>query len=70
MERVDGKGLQGRIYGSEKEKKKLKDMKEEINGHSLIQTRTWWAGIDEKRETEQYLSGYMEYQLSQDLYHS
>lgn len=45
-------------------------MKEEINGHSLIQTRTWWAGIDEKREREQYLSGYMEYQLSQDLYHS
>ena len=45
-------------------------MKEEINGHSLIQTRTWWTGADKKnqrkreREREQYLSGHMEYQYS------
>ena len=48
----------------------LKDMKEEINGHSLIQTKTWWTGADKKnqrkreREREQYLSGHMEYQYS------
>ena len=51
-----------------KREKKLKDVKEEINGHSLIQTRTWWTGVDKKkerkREREQYLSGYMEYQYS------
>ena len=28
----------------------LKDMKEEINGHSLIQTRTWWTGADKKNQ--------------------
>ena len=45
-------------------------MKEEVNGQSLIQTRTLWTGVDKKkerkreREREQYLSGYMEYQYS------
>ena len=33
-----------------KREKKLKDVKEEINGHSLIQTRTWWTGVDKKKE--------------------
>ena len=37
MERGDGEGLQGRVYGSEKEIKLLKDMKEEINDlHILV----------------------------------
>jgi len=39
MERGDEKGLQGRVYGSEKEKKKkktLKDMKEEINDFHIL----------------------------------
>ena len=60
-ERVTRKSLWMR-----KREKKLKDIKEEVNGQSLIQTRTWWTGVDKKkeREREQYLSGYMEYQYS------
>ena len=37
MERGDAEGLQGRVYVSEKERKLLKDMKEEINDlHILV----------------------------------
>ena len=76
MERVDGKGLQGRVYGWEKEKKKLKDVKEEINGHSLIQTRTWWTGFDKRKRERERESSISQVTwntntaLSQDLYHS
>ena len=65
-----GKGNKEESMDEKKKKKKLKDMKEEVNGQSLIQTRTLWTGVDKKkerkreREREQYLLGYMEYQYS------
>ena len=65
-----GKGYKEQSMDEKKRKKKLKDMKEEVNGQSLIQTRTLWTVVDKKkerkreREREQSISGYMEYQYS------
>ena len=60
----------------EKKRKKLKDVKEEINGHSLIQTRTWWTGFDKRKRERERESSISQVTwntntaLSQDLYHS
>ena len=74
-----GKGNKEESMDEKKKKKKLKDMKEEVNGQSLIQTRTLWTGVDKKKERKRereressisWVTWNTNIALSQDLYHS
>ena len=60
-----------------KREKKIKRCERRINGHSLIQTRTWWTGVDKKKERKReressisQVTWNTNIALSQDLYHS